>query len=70
MFLSLAAVLTALNASLSNSGLFCSCSRDYPGLLQITFTRSPRFGAEMRVGGCLINHGEVVSNVVIEVILH
>lgn len=64
MFLSPAAVLTDLNASLSNSGLFCSCSRDYPGLLQITFTRSRRFGAEMvRVGGCLINHGSDVSNV-------
>ncbi|XP_026067760.1 stAR-related lipid transfer protein 13-like isoform X2 [Carassius auratus] len=33
-------VFSALNASQSNSGLFCSCSRDYPGLLQITLTRS------------------------------
>lgn len=59
-------VFSALNASQANSGLFCSCSRDYPGLLLITLARSAplcvRFGVETEwVGGYLINHAVHIS---------
>jgi len=59
----------------SNSGLFCSCSRDYPGLLQITLTRSAPLCVWFRAersewAGILLIILFKFQWLVIEVILH